>query len=78
MARTRKQKRGVFTTIYKPIGKVIRAANSMTTVATKSVSKVVSTGLRTVNRVGNRAATNADTMVGRILPKRRATRRRRH
>ena len=78
MARTRKQKRGVFSAIYRPIGKVIRAANSITAVTTKSVNKVVRTGLHAVNHVGKRAAARANSIVGRILPKRRSTRRRHH
>uniref|UniRef100_A0A6C0K104 Uncharacterized protein n=1 Tax=viral metagenome TaxID=1070528 RepID=A0A6C0K104_9ZZZZ len=78
MARRQTQRRGLFSSIYKPIGKVIRAANSVSTVATKSVKKVVSTGLNTVNRVGKRAAARADTMVGRMMPKKRRATRRRH
>ena len=78
MGKTRRQKRGVFAAIYRPIGKAIRAANSITGVATKSVKKVVSTGLRTANSFSKRAASNANSMIRGILPKkRRATRRRR-
>lgn len=64
---SRKNRRGVFSYVYRPVGHVIQAANSSVRAVTNTARNVVSSGLRGVNRVGRSVTGHANSAVSGLL-----------
>jgi len=68
MAPTRKRK-GLLSSIYRPVGEVIGMANNVSHTAAQSVDKIVHAGLSGVNKIGKNVMGRADTIIYDILPR---------
>ncbi len=64
---SRKNRRGVFSYAYRPVGHLISAANSTVGAITNTTRNVVRSGLRGVNRVGKSVTGHANSAVTGLL-----------
>ncbi len=64
---SRKNRRGVFSYAYRPVGHLISAANSTVGAITNTTRNVVRSGLRGVNRVGKSVTGHANAAVSGLL-----------
>jgi len=68
---TRKGKRGLFRTIYVPIGETIGVANNVTRATTRTAEGIVHTTLRGLNTIGRRVTNRANAVIRKVFTRRR-------
>ena len=64
---SRKNRRGVFSYVYRPVGHLIQAADSTVGAITNTTRNVVRSGLKGVNRVGRSVTGHANAAVSGLL-----------
>jgi hypothetical protein len=64
---SRKNRRGVFSYAYRPVGHLLSAADSTVGAITNTTRNVVRSGLRGVNRVGKSVTGHANAAVSGLL-----------
>ena len=64
---SRKNRRGVFSYVYRPVGHLISAADSTVGAVTNTTRNVVRSGLKGVNRVGKSITGHANAAVSGLL-----------
>lgn len=64
---SRKNRRGVFSYVYRPVGHLINAADSTVGAITNTTRNVVRSGLKGVNRVGRSVTGHANAAVSGLL-----------
>jgi hypothetical protein len=69
--RNRTSKRGLFRTLYTPVEQTIGAADNITRATTRTAEGIVHATLMGLNTIGRRVTDRANTVVRKMLTRRR-------